>query len=270
MKNAIKEKPPIKINPNTTWLNQKIDTLDKVKDWILTKLGYPLNTIEIDDNQLNSCIGDAIRIFSQYAYFPEQYLTVNLKYYKPGVGIDLHEFNIMSVKDIATQRDTIFGTQPDMFFGMYAYMGQGQASPMFNMGTQNPVGMWTLYHNAHEFYDLSKKMTGSNPDFFYDKVTQHLRLMPEPRCCGRDRYILLICNCELPMEEYYGNNTVLQLALAEAKMLVGTIRKKFQGTTLLGGGTLDTEIYNEGREAKEKILEDLIRRESKSQCFYVS
>jgi hypothetical protein len=31
----------------------------------------------------------------------------------------------MSVKDIATQRDTIFGTQPDMFFGMYAYMGQG-------------------------------------------------------------------------------------------------------------------------------------------------
>jgi hypothetical protein len=41
----------------------------------------------------------------------------------------------MSVKDIATQRDTIFGTQPDMFFGMYAYMGQGQASPMFNMGT---------------------------------------------------------------------------------------------------------------------------------------
>jgi hypothetical protein len=29
----------------------------------------------------------------------------------------------MSVKDIATQRDTIFGAQPDMFFSMYAYMG---------------------------------------------------------------------------------------------------------------------------------------------------
>lgn len=270
MKNAIKEKPDIHISPDTTWLNQKIDTLEKVKDWILTKLGYPLNTVELNDNQLNSCIGDAIRVYSKYSYFPEQYLTVNLKYYKPGIGLDLREFKIMSVKDIATQRDTIFGAQPDMFFSMYAYMGQGQGSPMFNMGTQNPVGMWTLYHNAHEFYDLSKKMTGSNPDFFYDRVTQHLRLMPEPRSGNYDRYILLTCNVEPPMEEYYGNDVVLQLALAEAKMLVGTIRKKFQGTALLGGGTLDTEIYNEGKEAKDKILEDLIRSESKGQCFYVS
>lgn len=171
MKHAIKEKPPIKIDSDTTWLNQKIDTLEKVKDWILTKLGYPLNTIEIDDNQLNSCIGDAIRIFSRYAYFPEHYIPVNLKDYKPGIGLDLREYRVMSVKDIATSRDAVFGNQPDMFFSMYAYMGQGQGSPMFSMGNHNPVGMWTLYHNAHEFYDLSKKMTGSNPDFFYDKIT---------------------------------------------------------------------------------------------------
>ena len=132
MKNAVKEKPEIHIDPNTTYLNQKIDTLEKVKDWILTKMGYPLQTIELNDNQLNSCIGDAIRIFSKYAWYPEQYLTVNLKYYKPGKGLDLSEFKIMSVKDIATQRDAIFGCQPDMFFGMYAYMGQGQGSPMIS------------------------------------------------------------------------------------------------------------------------------------------
>lgn len=270
MKNAVKaDKPEIKIDPNTTYLNQKIDTLEKVKDWILTKLGYPLNTVELDDNQLNSCIGDAIRVYSKYAYNPEQYLTVNLKYYKPDEGLDLHDFHVMSVKDIATQRDNIFGTQPDMFFGMYSYLGQGQGSPMFGMGNANPVGMWTLYHNAHEFYDLSKKMTGSNPDFYFDRVTQHLRLMPEPKS-RRDHYILLTVNAEPPIEDYYGNDVVLHLALAEAKMLVGTIRKKFQGTALLGGGTLDTEIYNEGKEERDKILEDLIRSESKGQCFYVS
>ena len=270
MKNAVKEKPEIHIDPNTTYLNQKIDTLEKVKDWILTKMGYPLQTIELNDNQLNSCIGDAIRTFSKYAWYPEQYLTVNLKYYKPGKGLDLSEFKIMSVKDIATQRDAIFGCQPDMFFGMYAYMGQGQGSPMYGMGNANPVGMWTLYHNAHEFYDLSRKMTGSNPDFYFDRITQHLRLMPEPHSDGQDHFILLTVNAEPPIEDYYGNDIVLHLALAEAKMLVGTVRKKFQGTALLGGGTLDTEIYNEGKEEKDKILEDLIQRESKAQCFYVS
>ena len=271
MKNAVKiDKPEIQIDPNDTWLNQKIDTLDKVKNWILTQLGYPLVTVELTDDQLNSCIGNAIRIFTRYEYHPESYLQVNLKYYKPGEGLDLHEFHIMSVKEIATCRDNVFGAQPDMFFGMYSYLGQGQGSPMFGMGNANPVGMWTLYHNAHEFYDLSKKMTGSNPDYFFDKVTQHLKLMPEPHTHGHDRYILLTVNAELPIEQYYGNDTVLRLALAEAKMLLGTIRKKFQGTALLGGGTLDTEIYNEGKEEKDKILEDLIKSESKGQCFYVS
>ena len=157
-----------------------------------------------------------------------------------------------------------------MFFGMYAYIGQGQGSPMYGMGNANPVGMWTLYHNAHEFYDLSRKMTGSAPDWEWNKITQHLRLMPEPHTHGHDRFILLTVNAEPPIEEYYGNDTVLHLALAEAKMLVGTVRKKFQGTALLGGGTLDTEIYNEGKEERDKILEELISRESKAQCFYVS
>ena len=110
MKNAVKEKPEIHIDPNDTWLNQKIDTLEKVKDWILTQLGHPLVTIELDDNQLNSCIGNAIRIFTRYEYHPDSLLTVNLKYYKPGEGLDLHDFHIMSVKDIATQRDNIFGS----------------------------------------------------------------------------------------------------------------------------------------------------------------
>ena len=57
--------------------------------------------IELTDEQLNSCIGDAIAVYSKYAYFPEKYLCVNLKKYKHGCGIDLHEFHIMSVKDIA-------------------------------------------------------------------------------------------------------------------------------------------------------------------------
>ena len=60
--------------------------------------------------------------------------------------------------------------------------------------------------------------------------------MPEPHVHGRDKYILLTVNAEPPIEDYYGNDVVLHLALAEAKMLVGTIRKKFSGTTLLGGG----------------------------------
>ena len=86
-------------------------------------MGYPLVQVELTDEQLNLCIADAISLYSKYAFTPEKYLVVNLNFYEKDVGIDLSEFNIMSVKDIALQRDNIFGMQNDMFFGMYAFMG---------------------------------------------------------------------------------------------------------------------------------------------------
>ena len=38
------------------------------------------------------------------------------------------------------------------------------------------------------------------------------------------------------MEDYYGNEFVRRLVLAEAKILLGTIRKKFSSIQLIGGG----------------------------------
>lgn len=98
----------------------------------------------------------------------------------------------------------------------------------------NYVGAWTTYQCMTEFFNLSKEMTGNNPDFIYDKETRHLRLMPEPRFRG-DQFVLLTCNCEPPMSEYYGSEYCRRLILAEAKILLGTIRKKFSGVNLVGG-----------------------------------
>lgn len=259
-----------RIDPNNTYLNPTINTLDKLKTWVLTKLGYPLVTVELTDQQLDVCIGDAIAVYTKYAYYPEKYLVVNLGKYKPGVGIDLSEFNIMQVKDISFQRDNIFGMQHDMFFGPYAFFGQGPGSPMFGLGNGNWVGSWVSYHGIHEFFDLTKRMLGTQPDWQYDKNTKILKLMPEPRGCPCRRVILLTCNCEQPMEAYYGNEYVRRLVLAEAKILLGTIRKKFSSINLIGGGQIDTTIGDEGREEKQKIMEEIISDEGKGQCWIIA
>ena len=52
------------------------------------------------------------------------------------------------------------------------------------------------------------------------------------------------------MEEYFGNEFCRRLILAEAKILLGTVRKKFSGINLVGGGQIDTSIGDEGREEK--------------------
>lgn len=64
------------------------------------------------------------------------------------------------------------------------------------------------------------------------------------------------------MEDYYGNEYVRRLVLAEAKILLGTIRKKFSSIQLICGGQIDTTIGDEGREEKQQIMENLIRDEA--------
>lgn len=105
MRNALKrhdiKTDDLHVEPNSTWLNPGIKSIQQLKDWVLTKLGHPLITVELTDSQLNTCIADAISLYSKYAYTPEKYLIVNTKFYVPGKGVDLRAFNIMSVKDIA-------------------------------------------------------------------------------------------------------------------------------------------------------------------------
>lgn len=275
MKNSIKlseKSEDLPVESNSTWLNPGIRTKEQLKNWILTKLGYPLLTVELTDSQIDSCIADGISVYSKFAYTPEKYLVVNTKYYEHGVGLNLHGQRIMSVKEISTQRDNPMGIGMDMFFSPYAFFGQGGmgASPFFNQANVSPTGSWITYQNAMEWYKLAKRMTGSNPDFQYDKTTQYLKLFPEPRCGNQDHFILLTVNQEPPIEEYFGNEYCRRLILAECKILLGTIRKKFQSVQLLGGGTLDTSIADEGREEKQAAMDELIKTESRGQSWIIA
>jgi len=76
------------------------------------------------------------------------------------------------------------------------------------------MGNWVTWHAVSEFFDLTKKMTGSNPDFQYDKDTGFMKLMPEPRCKSGNHMMLLTCQCVPPYEVLYGNEYVKRLSLA--------------------------------------------------------
>ena len=197
------------VKPDSTWLNHGIKSIEDVKNWILTQCGYPILTVELTDSQLNSAISNAMRIFTKYFYTPDKYLVLNLKHYKPGIGIDLSEFKVMAVKDISYQRDAVLGYGVDPFFNPYAYFGQGQGGPFFGMGNGNSVGTFTTFHNLNEWFHMAERLTGSNPDFTYNKITKILKIMPEPRhyyanpYSGKTfrhpaHYILATCQCEPP------------------------------------------------------------------------
>ena len=69
------------VKPESTYLNPGIRTLKELKDWVLIKLGHPLLTVELTTEQLDSCVADAIAVYSKYCYTEEKYLMVNLRHY---------------------------------------------------------------------------------------------------------------------------------------------------------------------------------------------
>jgi hypothetical protein len=270
MGKEMSEDEEILIKAESTWLNPAIKTKEELINWVLVNLGWPTITVELEENQLNVCIQNALEKYTKYASFGvDKFLLVNLAHYIPGKGLDLKKFNISSVKDISFQRDNAFLMNGDLFWGPYAFLGQGGGYPFFNSNGTNFTGSWVTWHAVNEFFELSKRMTGSNPDFQYHKETKLLQLMPEPSA-GKTQVALLTCQVEPPLKELYGNEYVKRLTLAYAKILLGTVRKKFSGTQLIGGGQIDTTIGDEGRDELNKIMEDIIKDESIGQTWVIA
>ena len=62
---------------------------------------------------------------------------------------------------------------------------------------------------------------------------------------------------EPPLDELYCNEHVKRMTLAFCKQMLGTIRGKFDGMNLPGGGTVSKDIGAEGKEELDKVLENL-------------
>lgn len=280
---------PLDVDAKSTFLNPAIDSKKKLMDWVLTMLGAPLVTVELNEKQFDAIIGDALELYSKYAYFGDKYLLLDLNWYEHGKGLDTSRWRITSVKDISTTRDTLYGVaMSDPFFGFNAWLnggngaGWGFAGGILGGGGVGNVngfgwnwgGAFVSYQCAQEFLQLAHKMTGMNPDFSFDRLHQRLFIYPEPRRCGgplgakRHRWILLTCEVEPTPEELYGNNYLKRIVLAKAKILLGTIRSKFQNVQLVGGGSIDTSIKEEGQAELDKILEEIRQDEGNGNLWY--
>ena len=270
-------KPPVDVDGDSTFIRPTIDSKKKLKDWVLTMLGYPLVTVELTDEQLETCILNALEIYTKYAYFEEKYLAVDVGQYNPREGLDLSFWKVAVVHEISTFRDRLYGMgTDDMLFGWPAFLnGTFGGGPFFgstrNGTTLNFAGGFVTYHNFIEFQEMARRLTGSNPDFTFDRVHQRLILMPppHPRPKGRRNWILLRCELEPPLEELYANEYVRRLVLAYAKILLGTVRRKFSSVQLVGGGQVDTAIGDEGREELNTIMEHIRADEARGNFFFI-
>lgn len=258
----------------SSYLHPYIKNADDLIDWGLAKLGYPLQQVELSKKQIEICMADAIELYSKYASFDIQDLIVPLSGYTLSGGLDLSEYNIADIHDISFRRDTLlYGFGEDIMFGQYAMM-QGYAGsgifPWFNAQGTAGSGSWVSLHSLYEHLEMINRLTGSRLQWRYFKNSKILKITPAPKLHnnGSD-LILLTCEVEPPPEELYGNEYVKRIFLAKLKIQLGVVRKKFSSVQLIGGGTIDTTIGDEGKEEMNQILEQLRQDESFGNLAFV-
>lgn len=111
------------------------------------------------------------------------------------------------------------------------------------------------WYTTKEWMKTREKMLATKRDLKFDPRTQYLQMFPQP---GSSRfYGVIACWLERPLRDLVKEQWVYEYALALTMIIIGRVRGKFSGVSLLGGGTLNYDLLNEGTN-KKKELEDML------------
>ena len=238
--------------------DNQIKTKDGFKSWILRKLGSPLISVELTDDQLTDCIDDSISEYIEYASNDTQFYAICFKDYVENVGITLPK-NIVGIRDL---NSNVIGPGGQGAGKIDNYMNDllmnGAVSfPMFGRGGG---GGWLGYELSMQYLNLSQRMLGGDYDFTFNYRTRNLKLIPDPVTTSNVESGWAVLHV-LSVDEdsvQYGENWVKRMALAIAKVTLGTIRSKFMDMHLPGGGRIDTGIRDEGIKERDELREELL------------
>jgi hypothetical protein len=112
------------------------------------------------------------------------------------------------------------------------------------------------WYTLKEWLDTREKLLAIRRDLKFDERTQYLQMYPQP---GSSRfYGVISCYLERPIRDLVKEQWVYEYALALSKITIGRVRGKFSGVSLLGGGTLNFDLLQEGLSEKKELEQMLL------------
>ena len=113
------------------------------------------------------------------------------------------------------------------------------------------------WYTLKEWLDTREKMLAIRRDLKFDERTQYLQMYPQP---GSSRfYGVVSCYLERPIRDLVKEQWVYEYAVALSKIVVGRVRGKFTGVSLLGGGSLNyNDLLQEGISEKKELEKMLL------------
>jgi hypothetical protein len=257
----------------SNYLNFSVKSEDDIMSWICMQLGYPLVQVEITEEQLRMCINDSVEEFTKWVIQEKHYLALNIEEYTEQVidedtgeisdfgGFILSDFTggdplvtgVFAIEENTTAG--VLGGHNTLFSVTNTLWSRGMF-PLPQAGSGGS-GAWVNYELALSYVDQIRRMTATPLQFEFNPREQRLTLLPDPKKIKMKGWVCLGVNMIRPDDQQYGESWVKRYALACAKVVIGNIRSKYEGTQLLGGGAINASIKEEGLSEKVELLEEV-------------
>lgn len=222
----------------------KITSLTKFKQYIKRKLGEPVINVELDDDQLNDCIEDAVQKFQE-----DHYDGVDIGYIFLAITDGENEYTLdEEIQDvIEVLSANVFSDSSDPLLLKPFYVDVINFDQSFDL---IDVEIWRQNLNNISNY-FSNKL-----QFDYNSASKKLSLAIDPT---EDQTIALrVYKSQDDITTIYNDSWLKRYTVALAKYQWGTNLGKYSGANLPGGAEFNYgEIKQEALDEIEKLETEL-------------
>lgn len=249
-------------------------TKQELIDYCKRKLGAPVIEINVDDDQVDDRIDEAIQYFNEFHYdgamrtFLKVQLSAALK-----TTMQTDEDTVVGSNTWKEQNNYIELPEYVMsVMKVYPLLDKGSVN-MFDLRYQirlNDVPSLTsssilYYSQVKQYVSLIDQVLVGQPPIRYNTHKDRLYLDMDLDSVGDDEYILLECYRKMDPTDFtdvYDDMWLKKYATALIKQQWGDNMSKFQGIALPGGITLDAQTI------KTEATEEIRRLEEESRTTF--
>lgn len=225
------------------------------KDYILRRLGYPVQQINLDDEQIYDRIDDAVQYWQEYHNNATEHI-----YYKHRVTtqdiankyIDIPD-DIISISKVFPPPTTSVGMASSTLFNIQYYM---TAEAVLSAVTDSIIPYFVAMTRLADIQNLFDNSPGVRFERHLNTVKINMRwtdLQP-------GQYLVFEGEQLINSADVWSDWWLKDYATALVKRQWGEVLKLFSGVQLLGGITLDGQtIFNEAQAEIDALKSSMIK-----------
>lgn len=244
-------------------------TRAEFKSYCLKRLGEPVIEINVDDDQVEDRIDEALDYWRTFHHDAIQKIPLKHQITANNITnqyIDMNPDVIAVNRIYSTQTSSVGGSQSSLFDLQY----QMRLNDYLSFRVTSPVDMFLI--NRH-FTLIDDIFSGEAPIEFNRKMNRIYPYWDWNRDVTAGDWIIIECSVQLDPDEYglvWSDRMLIRYATALIKMQWGNNLKKYEGTRLLGGITMNgQQIYSEAVE-EIKEIEEKIREEFEEPPIFIT